>query len=38
MLGEGLPWHIILPFFFLGIFLGINAGKKEMRKTNATNS
>gem|GEM_PF-1233065 len=29
MLGEGMPWHIIIPFFVFGILLGINAGKKD---------
>lgn len=32
MLGEGLPWHIIMPFFILGLILGINSGKKELKK------
>lgn len=29
MLGEGMPWHIILPFFFLGFFLGIRNARKS---------
>jgi hypothetical protein len=33
MLGEGLPWHIVLVFFFLGALIGINNGKKQASKT-----
>jgi hypothetical protein len=29
MLGEGVPWHIVLVFFFLAVLIGINNGKKE---------
>lgn len=29
MLGEGLPWHIVLIFFFLAVIIGINNGKKQ---------
>jgi hypothetical protein len=29
MLGEGLPWHIVLIFLFLGVLIGINNGKKQ---------
>jgi len=32
MLGEGMPWHIILIFFLIGVFAGINSGKKDERK------
>ena len=31
MLGEGMPWHIILVFFFLGIIVGLLNGKKQGR-------
>lgn len=26
-----MPWHIILVFFFLGVLMGINSGKKEQK-------
>lgn len=32
MLGEGMPWHIILIFFALGVLLGRNSGLKEKAK------
>jgi hypothetical protein len=32
MLGEGLPWHIVLIFFFFGVLIGINNGKKQASK------
>jgi hypothetical protein len=32
MLGEGMPWHIILIFFTIGILWGYNNGKRENRK------
>ena len=32
MLGEGMPWHIILIFFALGIFLGRSTGLKEKKE------
>jgi uncharacterized membrane protein len=32
MLGEGMPWHIILIFFALGVFLGRSAGLKEKKE------
>lgn len=32
MLGEGMPWHIIMIFFVLGIFMGIKSGKDDDRK------
>lgn len=28
MLGEGMPWHIILPCLVLGVFLGIYNARK----------
>lgn len=33
MLGEGMPWHIILVFFAIGIFSGISSGKKEKKQS-----
>lgn len=24
-----MPWHIVLVFFFLGVLIGINNGKKQ---------
>jgi hypothetical protein len=36
MLGEGMPWHIILVFFVIGIFAGINGGKKDKKKKEET--
>jgi len=33
MLGEGMPWHIILVFFLVGVLLGINSGKKQLKST-----
>jgi hypothetical protein len=38
MLGEGMPWHIILIFFAAGILFGINSGRKELKKANHTTS
>lgn len=35
MLGEGMPWHIILIFFVVGILFGIRSGKKELKSSNA---
>jgi len=30
MLGEGMPWHIIMVFFLIGAIVGgMNARKKE---------
>lgn len=34
MLGEGMPWHIIFIFFFLGILVAINNGKKLEKEMN----
>ena len=31
-MGEGMPWHIIIIFFFIGIFMGINTGKKQKKQ------
>lgn len=31
-----MPWHIILVFLVLGVFIGINAGKNEAIKRNNT--
>ena len=33
MLGEGMPWHIIMIFFVIGIFAGINGGKKGKKRS-----
>lgn len=30
MLGQGIPWNIILIFFFIGLIAGINNGKKRV--------
>ena len=35
MLGEGMPWNIIMVFFVIGIFAGINSGKKDKKKSEA---
>lgn len=32
MLGEGMPWHIIMVFFALGVYLGIKSGQKDHAK------
>jgi len=29
MMGEGMPWNIILIFMILGFLLGINSSKQE---------
>ena len=34
MLGEGMPWHILLPFLLLGILVGINSVREHDNKTN----
>ena len=32
-----MPWHIILVFFFLGVLMGVNSGKKGLKSIqNAT--
>ncbi len=31
-----MPWHIILVFFVIGILMGINSGKKEMKSIEET--
>jgi hypothetical protein len=36
-MGEGMPWNIILIFFFLGIFVGINRGKKDKKENENLN-
>jgi hypothetical protein len=33
MLGEGMPWHIIMFFFVLGIVFGAMSGKAGSDKT-----
>jgi hypothetical protein len=38
MLGEGMPWHIILVFFAIGVFSGINGGKKEKKRNEDAHS
>jgi hypothetical protein len=30
MLGQGMPWHIIMVFFFIGVLVGVNNGKKKV--------
>ena len=32
MLGQGMPWHIILPFFLLGIILGLSVARRDHRR------
>jgi hypothetical protein len=34
MLGEGMPWTIILIFFVAGVLLGINSGRNDLKKMN----
>ena len=34
MLGEGMPWHILLPFLLLGVLVGISSIRGEKKKTN----
>jgi len=34
MLGEGMPWHILLPFLLLGVLVGINSVRKKDKKQN----
>lgn len=29
MFGEGMPWDVILTIGFIGLFWGINAGKRD---------
>jgi hypothetical protein len=29
MLGEGMPWNIIMIFFFIGMLMGINNGNRK---------
>jgi hypothetical protein len=31
-MGEGMPWHIIMVFFALGMYLGIKSGQKDHAK------
>ena len=31
MLGEGMPWNIIMVFFIIGIFAGVKSGKKDKK-------
>lgn len=31
MLGEGMPWHIIMVFFALGAIIGIMNGIKQKK-------
>ncbi len=33
MLGEGMPWHIIMVFFLIGAIVGgMNANKESQQK------
>ncbi len=32
-----MPWHIILVFFFIGILMGINTGKKQKKRNENPN-
>lgn len=34
MLGEGMPWHILLPFLLLGVLIGISSMRGGDKKTN----
>jgi hypothetical protein len=36
-MGEGMPWHIILIFFFIGVFMGVNTGKKQKKQHENSN-
>lgn len=29
MLGEGMPWHIIIVFFIIGALMGVKSGKDD---------
>jgi hypothetical protein len=31
-MGEGLPWDIVLVFFFIGVLMGINTGKRQKKR------
>lgn len=31
-----MPWHIIMVFFVIGVFAGINGGKKDKKKKEET--
>ena len=32
MLGEGIPWIILLPLALIALVIGINVGRKEQKK------
>ncbi len=32
-MGSGMPWHIILVFFAIGLIMGINAAKPRKKRT-----
>jgi hypothetical protein len=36
-MGEGMPWNIILVFFFIGALMGFNAGKKQKKQNENPN-
>jgi hypothetical protein len=38
MLGEGMPWSIIMIFFIAGVLFGINSGKNQLKKSNQIQS
>jgi hypothetical protein len=31
-MGEGMPWHIIIPIFLFGVMWGINNAKKNRNR------
>jgi len=35
MLGEGMPWHIILIFMAIGFLIGLNNAKNQRKKDNS---
>lgn len=37
-MGEGMPWNIVMIFFFLGILLAINMAHNERKKRENDNS
>lgn len=37
MLGEGMPWHIILIFFVLGIWMGIRSASRDAARPSKKN-
>lgn len=34
MIGSGMPWHIIMSFFAIGIVAGLISAKMARQKTN----